>query len=147
MADIQSSDITRLQNNQGANQLYELKRGVIQMTPANFSGTSGFVQKEIYRISGSSAGSILLNSYDLYHFAQDPAAEFEGDEEITKLNYNFGTRKATATLWWRYYAGAPGYISVNFDIYYTAPGSSGSPYASDETQYFYYIVYSQQPIS
>ena len=143
----QSTDETKKQEGQGASQFYILKQGIIQMTPAMFTGLNGYVSTEISRTDYGSVGDILLNSYDIYHKVQDPDAELQSDEEMIRLNYNFGSQKANAVFWYRYWAGAPGYTTSNIDIYYTADAASGSPYSADTTQNFHYIIYSQKPAS
>lgn len=148
MPDIFSTtDKTKEQQGQGSDQFYILKQGLIQIEPADFSGTTAYFSTEVARIPfDAPAGGILLNNFDIFHIVDDPAAEIQGDQEMIKLNYNFGTQKANARMWYRYWVGAPGYVGVNIDIYYTADDTTGSPYSADETQNFYYKIYSMSPL-
>ena len=147
MSDIfATTDKTKEQAGQGADQLYILKQGLIQIAPADFSGLNASVSEEVYRISGNSFADIGLNNFDIFHHIQDAAAELPDDEEIRRLNYNDGDIKANAKMAWKYNVGAPGFLTVTIYIDYTADDTTGSPYSADETQNFYYTIYSMKPI-
>jgi len=143
----ESSDKTKEQVGQGAEQLYVYKQGLITISPSEFIGTSAIKSTEVNAIPGSvTESNILFSHFDVYQKVVDYGAFIQGDAETIKLNYNFGTQKANARWWYKYWAGSPGYIGINIDIYYTADAASGSLYSADQTQEFYYTIYTKSQI-
>lgn len=161
MTDISSQSSSRLveQSLLNKNGLNIIKRGLVTIKSSDFSST-GYAQKstDIYTYYNALGGTpaFLIQSFDVYHFFQDPDNELTSedvDQGIIKLpytDYTAGTvlKNAYAILGYDTFSGGlggAGGVTVKLYISCFMGLASGSPFAKDTDQTFYYIVYSQDP--
>lgn len=133
-----------------------LKRGLVTVAPSDFISLFAFKTETVYTYYNGLGGSpdFLLTAFDVYHYAQDPANELTSeqvDEIIMKTPYTDEVtgQRLNVAMGYETFAGGPdgqGGVNVKLIFYYKADASSGSPFSADETQNFYYVLYSLDPI-
>lgn len=153
----ESTDRALEQMHAGEEQFYPIKKGYVTIEPSDFSGTRAYVEETIYSFSNPSGGALVDQqftnlAYDVYHYITDADHEL-GEEQIDAMvvrlpyyrsNSPEGAHGATAMYGWREQVGSS---TIKLMIDYKAPAASGSPMAADRTQTFYYIIYTQKPVS